>query len=229
MRVSAWRAAAQRPSRRPRSGWARTTRSADVMRGSPSATRRCVRGWRRCCAAPRAPRSAGRLRVGELEIDAAARAGAAAGPPVVLSQKEFALVRMLAADPRGCGHQGGAAAHRSVQVLRIPMATVDFTDATDVALNRESSDRPTYGGRDTWGARSAQRPCGALVGRPGGRRGSAWRTTTVARRRPVADHGTAADATKGAELAVKYINAELGGIGGHPPTLPYLRGRRTYG
>jgi hypothetical protein len=40
-----------------------------------------------------------RLRVGELEIDAAARVVRLHGAPVELSQKEFALVRTLASDP----------------------------------------------------------------------------------------------------------------------------------
>ena len=44
-------------------------------------------------------RAPGRLRVGELEIDAAARVVRLRGAPVELSQKEFALVRTLASDP----------------------------------------------------------------------------------------------------------------------------------
>jgi DNA-binding response OmpR family regulator len=44
-------------------------------------------------------RRPGRLRVGELEVDAAARAVRLRGAPVELSQKEFALVRTLASDP----------------------------------------------------------------------------------------------------------------------------------
>jgi DNA-binding response OmpR family regulator len=44
-------------------------------------------------------RRRGRLRVGELEIDAAARVVRLRGVPVELSQKEFALVRTLASDP----------------------------------------------------------------------------------------------------------------------------------
>jgi DNA-binding response OmpR family regulator len=44
-------------------------------------------------------RRRGRLRVGELEIDAAARVVRLRGAPVELSQKEFALVRTLASDP----------------------------------------------------------------------------------------------------------------------------------
>jgi DNA-binding response OmpR family regulator/signal transduction histidine kinase len=44
-------------------------------------------------------RRPGRLRVGELEIDAAARVVRLRGAPVELSQKEFALVRTLASDP----------------------------------------------------------------------------------------------------------------------------------
>jgi DNA-binding response OmpR family regulator len=40
-----------------------------------------------------------RLRVGDLEIDSAARVVRLRGAPVTLSQKEFALVRTLAADP----------------------------------------------------------------------------------------------------------------------------------
>ena len=44
-------------------------------------------------------RRPGRLRVGELEVDAAARVVRLRGAPVELSQKEFALVRTLAADP----------------------------------------------------------------------------------------------------------------------------------
>jgi DNA-binding response OmpR family regulator len=42
---------------------------------------------------------AGRLRVGELEIDPAARTCRLRGAVVALSQKEFALVRMLATEP----------------------------------------------------------------------------------------------------------------------------------
>jgi DNA-binding response OmpR family regulator len=44
-------------------------------------------------------RRPGRLRVGELEVDAAARVVRLRGTPVELSQKEFALVRTLASDP----------------------------------------------------------------------------------------------------------------------------------
>jgi DNA-binding response OmpR family regulator len=44
-------------------------------------------------------RRPGRLRVGELEVDAAARVVRLRGTPVDLSQKEFALVRTLASDP----------------------------------------------------------------------------------------------------------------------------------
>jgi DNA-binding response OmpR family regulator len=44
-------------------------------------------------------RRPGRLRVGELEIDAASRVVRLRGVPVELSQKEFALVRTLASDP----------------------------------------------------------------------------------------------------------------------------------
>lgn len=42
---------------------------------------------------------AGRLRVGELELDPAARAVFVRGRPVDLSQKEYALLRALASDP----------------------------------------------------------------------------------------------------------------------------------
>ncbi|MEA2380379.1 MAG: two-component system, OmpR family, response regulator [Solirubrobacteraceae bacterium] len=41
----------------------------------------------------------GRLRVGDLELDAAARTARLRGTPLVLSQKEFALLRMLASEP----------------------------------------------------------------------------------------------------------------------------------
>jgi DNA-binding response OmpR family regulator len=44
-------------------------------------------------------RRGGRLRVGALEIDPAARTAHLRGAPVDLSQKEFALLRMLAAEP----------------------------------------------------------------------------------------------------------------------------------
>jgi hypothetical protein len=44
-------------------------------------------------------RRPGRLRVGALEVDAAARVVRLHGAPVELSQKEFALVRTLASDP----------------------------------------------------------------------------------------------------------------------------------
>jgi DNA-binding response OmpR family regulator len=40
-----------------------------------------------------------RLRVGDLELDAAARTARLRGTPLVLSQKEFALLRMLASEP----------------------------------------------------------------------------------------------------------------------------------
>ena len=53
-------------------------------------------GARRCCAAPTCAGVPGRLRVGELEVDAAARVVRLRGAPVELSQKEFALVRTLA-------------------------------------------------------------------------------------------------------------------------------------
>jgi DNA-binding response OmpR family regulator len=41
----------------------------------------------------------GRVRIGDLEIDAAARTARLRGVPLVLSQKEFALLRMLASEP----------------------------------------------------------------------------------------------------------------------------------
>ena len=41
----------------------------------------------------------GRVRVGDLELDAAARTARLRGAPVALSQKEFALLRMLASEP----------------------------------------------------------------------------------------------------------------------------------
>jgi DNA-binding response OmpR family regulator len=41
----------------------------------------------------------GRLRVGDLEVDAAARTARLRGTPLPLSQKEFALLRMLASEP----------------------------------------------------------------------------------------------------------------------------------
>ena len=44
-------------------------------------------------------RRPGRLRVGELDVDAVARGVRLRGVPVELSQKEFALVRTLASDP----------------------------------------------------------------------------------------------------------------------------------
>jgi DNA-binding response OmpR family regulator len=40
-----------------------------------------------------------RLRVGDLEVDSAARVVRLRGAPITLSQKEFALVRALASDP----------------------------------------------------------------------------------------------------------------------------------
>ncbi len=46
-----------------------------------------------------ARRRHGRLRVGELEIDPPARLARLRGGPVELSQKEFALLRVLAAEP----------------------------------------------------------------------------------------------------------------------------------
>ena len=44
-------------------------------------------------------RRAGRLRVGELDIDPQARTARLRGEPLALSQKEFALLRMLASEP----------------------------------------------------------------------------------------------------------------------------------
>jgi DNA-binding response OmpR family regulator len=44
-------------------------------------------------------RRGGRMRVGELEVDPSARTAHLRGAPVDLSQKEFALLRVLAADP----------------------------------------------------------------------------------------------------------------------------------
>lgn len=44
-------------------------------------------------------RRSGLLRVGEIEIDPGARTVTVAGTPVALTQKEFALLRTLAADP----------------------------------------------------------------------------------------------------------------------------------
>jgi DNA-binding response OmpR family regulator len=50
--------------------------------------RRCERG-----------RTGGRLRVADIEVDTAARTAAVAGQALELSAKEFALLRVLAADP----------------------------------------------------------------------------------------------------------------------------------
>jgi DNA-binding response OmpR family regulator len=47
----------------------------------------------------RARRGGGRLRVGDLEIDPASREVLLRGRPIALSQKEFALLRALAAEP----------------------------------------------------------------------------------------------------------------------------------
>jgi DNA-binding response OmpR family regulator len=47
----------------------------------------------------RARRASGRVRVGELEVDPSAREVRLRGERVVLSQKEFALLRALAAEP----------------------------------------------------------------------------------------------------------------------------------
>jgi DNA-binding response OmpR family regulator len=44
-------------------------------------------------------RGSGRMRAGELEVDASARIVRLRGTPVALSQKEFALLRTLAAEP----------------------------------------------------------------------------------------------------------------------------------
>jgi DNA-binding response OmpR family regulator len=41
----------------------------------------------------------GRVRIGDLELDAAARTARLRGTPLTLSQKEFALLRMLASEP----------------------------------------------------------------------------------------------------------------------------------
>jgi DNA-binding response OmpR family regulator len=41
----------------------------------------------------------GRIRIGDLELDAAARTARLRGAPLALSQKEFALLRMLASEP----------------------------------------------------------------------------------------------------------------------------------
>ena len=49
--------------------------------------------------ADRRRRGGGRLRVGDIEIDPHARTARLRGTPLALSQKEFALLRMLAGDP----------------------------------------------------------------------------------------------------------------------------------
>jgi DNA-binding response OmpR family regulator len=50
-------------------------------------------------AGQRRGRAGGRVRVGDLELDAVARTARLRGAPLVLSQKEFALLRMLASEP----------------------------------------------------------------------------------------------------------------------------------
>ena len=60
---------------------------------------RAARAGRGAAAPRRRAPAPGRLRVGELEVDAAARVVRLRGTPVELSQKEFALVRTLASDP----------------------------------------------------------------------------------------------------------------------------------
>ena len=56
-------------------------------------------GSRPCCGGPSAARGLGRLSVGELSVDPAAREVRLRGRRVAVSQKEFALLRALAADP----------------------------------------------------------------------------------------------------------------------------------
>ena len=71
-----------------------------LRRASRSPTASCARGSRRCCAAPTSAARPGRLRVGELELDpAVARGAPARRGGSTLSQKEFALLRALAAEP----------------------------------------------------------------------------------------------------------------------------------
>jgi DNA-binding response OmpR family regulator len=60
-----------------------------------------LRGRIRALLRRAAHRRAGgaRVRIGDLEVDAAARTARLRGAPLALSQKEFALLRMLATDP----------------------------------------------------------------------------------------------------------------------------------
>ena len=65
---------------------------------SPSPAGSCTPGCGRCCDGPAGP-GTGKLRVGPLDIDPIARRVWLRGEPLVLSKKEFALLRALAAQP----------------------------------------------------------------------------------------------------------------------------------
>ena len=79
---------------------------------SRSPIRSCGAGSRRCCGARASACPRGVLRVGELEIDPVSRDVRVAGERAALSQKEFALLLALAAEPHAGLHEGGAAARR---------------------------------------------------------------------------------------------------------------------
>ena len=75
--------------------------SAGLTTSSPSRspTASCGCGSPPCCGARASSAGHGRLRVGELELDPAAREVRLRGRRIDLSQKEFALLRALAAEP----------------------------------------------------------------------------------------------------------------------------------
>ena len=70
-----------------------------LRREAVLAIRSCGAGWRRSCGGCSRACALGRLRVGDLEVDPASREVRLRGRRVELSQKEFALLRALAASP----------------------------------------------------------------------------------------------------------------------------------
>ncbi len=66
---------------------------------SPSTTRSCSRGWPPCCGGGPAL-AAGPIRVGDLSVDPVTRRVTVGDRQVQLANKEFALLRALASEPR---------------------------------------------------------------------------------------------------------------------------------
>ena len=92
-------AGAQRPRRRSSTACAASSAAPTTTSASRSPTPSCAAASRRCCGAPTAPRRHGACASASSRSTRARARSRLRGDRVELSQKEFALLRTLAADP----------------------------------------------------------------------------------------------------------------------------------